>query len=198
MEMIERYRGALLGLAVGDALGMPLERLPPGTFKPVHDMIGRPANGLLPGEWTDDTALTLCLADSLIACHGFDPLDQMRRYLRWYREGYMSCTGFAYGIGRTSRAALRRFEKTGDPYSGSTDPKTAGNGSLMRLPPVPLCYARNARQAVEMAAESSRTTHQAPAAMDACRYFGGLLVGALRGESKDDLLAPGYTPVPGL
>lgn len=91
LQLIERYRGCLLGLAVGDALGAPVKFRPPGSFTPVPDMMGGGAFGLKPGQWTDDTSMALCLADSLIAYRGFDPVDQLERYLRWYREGYMSC-----------------------------------------------------------------------------------------------------------
>ncbi|MDI6639039.1 MAG: ADP-ribosylglycohydrolase family protein, partial [Bacillota bacterium] len=149
------------------------------------------------GQWTDDTAMALCLADSLITCEGFDPIDQLERYLRWYHDGYLSCTGHCYGIGMTVQASLARFERVREPYCGSQDPYTAGNGSIMRLAPVPMFYAQNPREAIERSGESSRTTHQAATAIDACRYFGGLIAGALRGETKENLLSDHYSPVPG-
>ncbi|MDK2931094.1 MAG: hypothetical protein PWR07_1225 [Bacillota bacterium] len=197
MEPIERYRGCLLGLAVGDALGAPLEFNPPGSFEPIEDMIEARRFGLAAGQWTDDTAMALCLADSLITCEGFDPIDQLERYLRWYHDGYLSCTGHCYGIGMTVQASLARFERVREPYCGSQDPYTAGNGSIMRLAPVPMFYAQNPREAIERSGESSRTTHQAATAIDACRYFGGLIAGALRGETKENLLSDHYSPVPG-
>ena len=194
----DRFRGCLLGLAVGDALGTTLEFRPPGTFEPIDDMVGGGPFRLEPGQWTDDTSMALCLAESLLECGGFDAADQMQRYVRWWREGYMSSTGSCFDIGNTVSAALARFVEDGDPYAGSTDPHSAGNGSLMRLAPVPMFYAANAAEAIAMAAESSRTTHQAQEAVDACRYFAGLLVGALRGINKDTLLSAGYCPVEGL
>ena len=133
MDIRDRYRGALLGLAVGDALGTALEFKRPGTFAPITDMVGGGPFGLMPGQWTDDTSMALCLAESLIECRGFDPVDQLRCYCRWYRDGYLSSTGRCFDIGNATRTALQRFEQTGEPYPGSTDPKTAGNGSLMRL-----------------------------------------------------------------
>jgi ADP-ribosylglycohydrolase len=142
--------------------------------------------------------MALCLAESLIECRGFDPEDQIQRYVRWYREGHLSSTGTCFDIGNTVRAALRAFERTGDPFSGSTDPYSAGNGSLMRLAPIPLAYAKHPEVAIRLAGESSRTTHGAAEAVDACRYFGGLIVGALCGVGKDELLAPLFSPVPGL
>jgi ADP-ribosylglycohydrolase len=193
---VDRYRGALLGLAVGDALGAALEFRAPGTFTPIEDMVGGGALRLEPGEWTDDTAMALCLAESLVERRGFDPVDQLQRYLRWYEEGHLACKGYCNDIGNTTREALERFRRTGKPYCGSKDPMTAGNGSLMRLAPVPLLYARRPAEAIERSGESSRTTHQAPVAIDACRYFGGLIVAAVLGVSKDEMLQPLYSPVP--
>ena len=142
--------------------------------------------------------MALCLAESLVERGGFDPRDQMERYVRWWRDGHLSSNGRCFDIGATVASALRRFEETGEPYAGSTDPQSAGNGSLMRLAPVPLFYAADPRAAVERAADSSRTTHGAATAVDACRYLAGLIVGALAGAAKDELLAPRYSPVPGL
>ena len=136
----DRYRGSLLGLAVGDALGTTLEFKAPGTFEPLSEMVGGGPFKLQPGQWTDDTSMALCLAESLIECNGFNPQDQMERYRRWYREGYLSSTDTCFDIGNTVRTAIQVFEKTGEAYSGSTDPYSAGNGSIMRLAPVPLFY----------------------------------------------------------
>jgi ADP-ribosylglycohydrolase len=198
MNPNDRYRGALLGLATGDALGTTIEFSPPGSFTPVHDIVGGGPFSLPPGAWTDDTSMALCLAESLVTRKGFDPLDQMQRYVRWYRQGYLSSTGKCFDIGNTTAAALMRFEQTRNPYSGSTDPNAAGNGSLMRLAPVPLFYARTPRMAIERAADSSRTTHGAPAAIDCCRYMAGLIAGAVCGAAKDRLLSPHYEPEAGI
>jgi ADP-ribosyl-[dinitrogen reductase] hydrolase len=160
-------------------------------------MVGGGPFNLTPGQWTDDTSMALCLAESLIKCPGFDPYDQMDRYLKWYREGYLSSTGRCFDIGNTIRSALKRFEASGEPYSGSTDPYSAGNGSIMRLAPVPMFYAKTAHLAIEKSSQSSRTTHAARTAVDACRYFGGLLFGALNGLQKDELLSHQFSPVEG-
>ena len=198
MNQRERYRGCLLGLAVGDALGTTLEFCRPGSFTPITDMVGGGPFHLRPGQWTDDTSMALCLASSLTERGGFDARDQMERYVRWWREGYWSSTGHCFDIGNTTSAALGRFQRTGDPFAGSTDPHAAGNGSLMRLAPVPLFFADDAAAAIEQSAASSRTTHATPTAVDACRYFAGLLVSAVQGASKAELLAADYCPVPGL
>jgi ADP-ribosylglycohydrolase len=160
-------------------------------------MVGGGPFYLAPGQWTDDTSMALCLAESLVERQGFDPVDQLERYLRWYREGHLSSTGRCFDIGNTTRAALRRFAETREPYCGSTDPWAAGNGSLMRLAPVPLFYARRPREAIAKSGESSRTTHGAAVAVDACRYLGALLVGAVHGASKEELLSTRYSPIPG-
>ncbi len=197
MDAFDRYWGSLLGLAAGDALGTTLEFKRPGSFKPLVDMVGGGPFDLAVGQWTDDTAMALCLAESLTEIGGFDPLDQMKRYVRWYRQGYMSSTGRCFDIGNTIRTALERFEATGEPYNGLTDPYSAGNGSLMRLAPVAMFYARHPRVAIERSAQSSRTTHATPVAVAACAYFGGLLVGALNGVCKEVLLSERYAPIPG-
>ena len=194
----DRFRGCLLGLAAGDALGTTLEFETPGTFEEIDDMVGGGPFGLRPGQWTDDTSMALCLASSLIEKGGFDAIDQMRRYVRWRDEGYMSSTGSCFDIGNTIADALSRFDETGDPYAGSSDPFSAGNGSLMRFAPVPMYFAGHAVEAIAMSADSSRTTHGAQEAVNACRYFGGLLVGALNGVDKETLLSAGYCPVEGL
>ncbi|WP_301665208.1 ADP-ribosylglycohydrolase family protein [Methanoculleus frigidifontis] len=197
MNRSERYRGCLLGLAVGDALGTTLEFRPPGTFEPIDDMIGGGPFHLRPGEWTDDTSLALCLAESLIETRGFDPVDQLERYARWYTEGHLSSTGTCFDIGTTTREALCRFMASREPFPGLQSPRSAGNGSIMRLGPVPMFYAGDPARAIELAGESSRTTHALTVTVDACRYFGALIVGALAGAPKQELLAERYAPVAG-
>jgi ADP-ribosyl-[dinitrogen reductase] hydrolase len=192
----DRYRGALLGSAVGDALGTTVEFKAPGAFKPVTEMAGGGPFGLKPGQWTDDTSMALCLAESLIEKRGFDPKDQMDRYCRWWKEGYLSSTGTCFDIGITVKTALAQYLRSGEPFAGSTDPFTAGNGSLMRLAPVPLAFRQNVELAIYNAGESSRTTHAAPTTIDACRYFAGLLLGALGGRSKQELLSSFFYPGP--
>jgi len=173
-----------------------LEFRMPGSFKPIRDMIGGGPFELRPGEWTDDTSMALCLADSLISKNGFDPKDQLERYVRWYEQGYMSSNGRCFDIGNTTKLALYRFKETGESYCGSALAETAGNGSLMRLAPVPLFFAPRPEDAIFYSGESSRTTHQATAAIDACRYLGALIVGITRGAAKEDILSQRYSPIP--
>lgn len=137
----DRYRGALLGLAVGDALGATLEFKAPGSFEPLADMVGGGPFRLAPGQWTDDTSMALWLAESLTERRGLDPADPMERYPRWWLGGHLSTTGTCFDIGVTTRSALERYRATGEPYARSSDPQAAGNGSLMRLAPVALASA---------------------------------------------------------
>ncbi|CAN5262168.1 ADP-ribosylglycohydrolase family protein [soil metagenome] len=189
MEQVERYRGALLGLAAGDALGATVEFKVRDKFEPMTDIAGGGPHRLQAGQWTDDTSMALCLAESLIVCQEMDLTDQLERYVRWWREGHWSSKGYCFDIGNATSAALSNFERTGDPHSGSTDPYTAGNGSIMRLAPVPLFFASHPAAAIEKSAESSITTHGAKEAVDACRYLGTLICGAVNGASKDALLS---------
>jgi ADP-ribosyl-[dinitrogen reductase] hydrolase len=184
----ERARGCLLGLATGDAVGTTLEFRRRGSFTPIGDMVGGGPFGLQPGQWTDDTSMALCLATSLVECGGFDAADQMQRYCRWADEGYLSCTGECFDIGGTVHGALARYRRDGNPLAGSNDPRSAGNGSLMRLAPVPLYCYPDLAATEQLAAESSRTTHAAAECLDACRLFARILHRALQGLSRDEVL----------
>ena len=185
---LDRYRGALLGLAAGDALGTTIEFCPPGTFEPVTEIVGGGPFHLRAGQWTDDTSMALCLAESLIECRGFDPVDQLRRYVDWWRNGHLSCTGRCFDIGNTTKSALSAFERSGRP-SGRTAPDSAGNGSIMRLAPIPMFFANNMDAAVDFGAQSSATTHAASEATGACRYMAALIVRALLGAPKEEILS---------
>jgi ADP-ribosyl-[dinitrogen reductase] hydrolase len=188
MKQIKRYVGSLLGLAVGDALGTTLEFAAPGTFAPISEMVGGGPFNLKPGQWTDDTSLALCLAKSLIEKKGFDAIDQLERYLRWYREGYMSSTGKCFDIGTTTLRALLLYEKNHMPICKSPIDCFASNGSLMRLAPVPLFFASDIKEAIVYSGESSLTTHCAIEAFDAARFLGALIAGATNGIRKEELL----------
>jgi ADP-ribosyl-[dinitrogen reductase] hydrolase len=120
---------------------------------------------------------------------GFDPKDQMDRCCRWWKEGYLSSNGRCFDIGNTVADALRRYGQIGDPIAGSTSPRSAGNGSIMRLAPVPMFYYPDLAAAIRYSAESSRTTHGAPECIEACRLLAGIIVRALSGASKEDVLS---------
>ena len=105
---LDRQRGTLIGLAVGDTLGSAVEFQPPGTFEPVTGYRAGGPHGLGPGEWTDDTSMALALADS-IASVGWDLDDQARRYVDWCQKGKYSVNGRCFDIGVTTRGSLVRF-----------------------------------------------------------------------------------------
>lgn len=183
-----RFRGCLLGLAIGDAIGTTVEFAPHGSFPPVTDMVGGGPFRLAPGQWTDDTSMALCLAASLLEKQGFDPVDQMERYCAWRERGYFSSTGRCFDIGSTIAGALRLYRASGEAMAGSTDPQSAGNGCIMRLAPVPMFYFPDRIAVVRFAGESARTTHGAEECIDACRLLAGMICRALAGEPKEAVL----------
>jgi ADP-ribosyl-[dinitrogen reductase] hydrolase len=188
LHAIDRSRGCLLGLAIGDAVGTTVEFKTRGSFAPLTDMQGGGPFALNAGEWTDDTSMALCLAHSLIFKRGFDAIDQMNRYCNWYQHGYMSSNGRCFDIGITVRGALERYLKTQEPFAGSTAADTAGNGSLMRLAPIAIFYRNQPNDMGHWAAESSRTTHATQACLEACRLFATVLACAISGADKHTVL----------
>ena len=177
----DRARGALLGLAVGDALGTTLEFAMRDSLPTHTEMTGGGPYGLEPGLWTDDTSLALALGDSLVACRGFDATDLIDRFVAWWRRGDYSSTGVGFGIGETTACALRRFEASRDPFAGSTLESEAGNGSLMRLAPVALLALDDAARADDVARAQSRVTHGASQAVEACAFLVQILREAVLG-----------------
>lgn len=189
-EIENRAIGALLGLAVGDAIGTTLEFRPRDSYEPLTDMVGGGPFSLESGQWTDDTSMALCVADSLIEKGGLDQTDMMERFIRWWEHGENSPTGTCFDIGNATRQALSKFKTTGDPVAGSTHPRSAGNGSIMRLAPVAIFFHRSAEDAATAARAQSVTTHGEPASVDAAAFLAELLVEAISGVGKDELLAP--------
>jgi len=183
----DRAAGAFLGLAVGDALGTTLEFTPREACPHHTEMTGGGPFRLPPGAWTDDTAMAVAMARSMAARGAFDARDVMDSFIAWYRRGEHSCTGTCFDIGNVTRDALSRYEHTGDPLAGDTHEHRAGNGSLMRLAPAAIATFGDPRTAEEVARLSSRTTHGAPQALDACALFAALLQDAIAGN---DPLAP--------
>jgi ADP-ribosylglycohydrolase len=195
----DRQRGMLLGLAVGDALGAAVEFHPLGTFPEVTSFRGGGPHGLKPGEWTDDTSMALALANS-IAEAGWDLHDQARRYVAWWRRGLYSVNDFCFDIGVTTQSALRRFEQTGDARtSGDPSEHASGNGSIMRLAPVPIRYAHlfpdHLEELIRRAIESSLTTHASPQCLSACSYLTVVLCGLVHGTPRAEVLRPDWEPL---
>jgi len=197
MDQRERHRGCLLGLAAGDAVGTTVEFRSRGSFAPVIDMVGGGPFRLEAGQWTDDTSMALCLATSLAECDGFDPHDQMSRYVRWAEEGYLSSTGRCFDIGRTVATALQSFRHHGNPFAGPRDERSAGNGCIMRLAPIPMRWFTDLDVAERFAGESSRTTHGAQECIDACRLLARITCRALDGRTKSEVLLDDATSFAG-
>lgn len=192
----DRCRGMFLGLAVGDALGAAVEFKPPGTFPEVVGYRGGGPHRLGPGEWTDDTSMALALADS-IAIAGWDLDDQAGRYLSWWRRGEYSVNGTCFDIGMTVAAALGRFEESCDSRSsGNRSDHASGNGSIMRLAPVPIAhrglFPGRVEELARLAAESSLPTHASPACLASCAYLAVVLAALADGRSREEVLSPGW------
>lgn len=185
--MEDKVKGALIGLACGDAVGTTLEFELRGTFEPITDMVGGGPFKLDVGQWTDDTSMALCLAHSLAYQRKFDPVDQMNRYCNWYQYGYMSSNGDCFDIGNTVSTALRKYLETKDPFSGSIDEYSSGNGSIMRLAPIPIFYHQDYEACIKYAGESSRTTHGSAECIDSCKLLSSLIFNAFHAKNKLDI-----------
>ena len=185
----ERYLGTLLGLALGDALGAPTQYRRPGTFTPVADLLGGGPFKLPRGGWSDDTAMALCLAESLLEREAFDPVDQVERYRRWQREGHLSCTGECVGITAGTARALAQAGWRQQPFSGSHDPARLDPEPLSRVAPAVLFAFAAPQEAVRLASEAARTTCQVSAVLAACADLARALLAALSGAPKSRILA---------
>jgi ADP-ribosyl-[dinitrogen reductase] hydrolase len=193
MKKQSRIRGCLIGLACGDAVGTAVEFSCRGTFPPVTDMVGGGVFGLKAGEWTDDTSMALCIAESLIKNEGrFSARDIMDNFVKWRDEGQLSSTGKCFDIGGTVQRALNEYKRTGNPFSGSTDQKSAGNGCLMRLAPIPMAYHNHMGDAIGAAELSSMLTHGPEECVQASGLFAAMLWGAINGASKEAILSCQY------
>jgi ADP-ribosyl-[dinitrogen reductase] hydrolase len=190
----ERYVGTLFGLAVGDALAAATQFRRPGTFSPVGDMLGGGPFDLPRGAWSDDTAMALCLAESLLERDGFDARDQVQRYSRWQQNGYMTSTGQCVGItASTARSLALAQWRRGMVFPGSHDPEQLDPEPLSRIAAVALFYFASLEATLQQSVDSSRITCQAPAVLEACRKLGRALNCALAGQSKAKILAEAGT-----
>ena len=180
----DRALGAFIGLAVGDALGTTIEFQSRDSYPRVTDMVGGGPFNLKPGEWTDDTSMALCLADSLIANKGsLDPNDLADRFVRWWKVGENSVNGRCFDIGNATRAALASFSKTGV-RRGDDAPSSAGNGGIMRLAPAVLAAHDDINRAVALARAQSEVTHAAPECLDAAELLARVLFSGIAGGGR--------------
>src|ERR1700676_1333753 len=197
--MTNHLRGALIGLAVGDALGAAVEFSSPGSFAPVTGYRSGGPHGLKAGEWTDDTSMALALADSM-ASAGWDLNDQARRYVQWWKTGKYSVNGRCFDIGITTRSALSRFVAHKNALaSGDASERASGNGSIMRLAPVPIGHADLYPDKLDelswLADESSLPTHASEQCRSACRCLATVLAALMRGEDRAAVLSPDWKPL---
>ncbi len=184
-----RYLGALLGLATGDAVGVATQYRRPGRFSAVGDMLGGGPFDLPRGAWSDDTAMALCVAESLLEREGFEAADQVERLRRWQQQGHLSATDQCVGITAGTARALARAQWRRQAFSGSHDPEALDPETLSRVTPVVLYYFADRAQAIEKSAEAARLTCQAPAVLEACRALAAALHAALGGATRREIVA---------
>jgi len=191
----DRAVGALVGLAVGDALGTTLEFSRRDTLPRQTEITGGGPFRLEPGQWTDDTSMALALADGLLAVGQYDPAATMDRYVSWWKDGAFSSNGTCFDIGNTTRSALDMYIQLQRAEIGSRASDMAGNGSIMRLAPAVLFALPDAEAAHAVAVRQSRTTHGAPECLEACELMARTMTGLILGE--DRTLDPAHYSTPG-
>lgn len=185
--MKNKIIGSLIGLAVGDAMGAPLEfRIP--SFEAIQGYVEGGIHHISIGEWTDDTSMALALAQSLINQKGFNPHDIYKNYLDWYDNGEFCTRDKAFDIGNTIARSLALYKRSNNPYSGLEGNSNSGNGSLMRLAPIPLVFHKNIQVAIDYADKSSQMTHKSKIAIDACKLYTQMIIHALHGQNKHTIL----------
>ena len=187
-QALDRSKGCLLGLAIGDAVGTTLEFLPRDR-EAVMDMVGGGPFKLNPGEWTDDTSMALCLADTYLERSDFDFYDYAERLCRWYKNGENSHNGKCFDIGNATRTALEGRLTQGRDWYGNDDPSTAGNGTIIRLAPTAIYRRHSLSATLRESAAQSRVTHKAAEAVNCCELLGAQLHLALNGADKEETLS---------
>lgn len=187
----KQAEGGLLGLLVGDAVGVPYEFHEPEEL-PFPERIGMfPPSGFLrsyshvpPGTWSDDGAQALCLLDSLLACRGWSAEDFAGRLLAWYRKGYLAVDGIVFDVGIQTGAALDRISSGIPPLmAGLEGERNNGNGSLMRTLPVVLFYDGDDTSLVNLIHQQSRLTHAHPRSQMCCALYAIWARNEMRGTS---------------
>lgn len=167
---VSKFEGCLLGLAIGDALGMPFEGWRPAWIRSklggrVQDMLPCPDRNLGKGQWTDDTKMALHLCRSIIRKKGkFDPADAAASYVEWFESGDLR------GIGRATLESIMRLRQ-GKPWSesGKTGEFAAGNGSAMRAAPIGLLNCMDMEALKRNSRDDAVITHNNPEAVAGSR-----------------------------
>jgi ADP-ribosyl-[dinitrogen reductase] hydrolase len=186
----ERFQGALMGLAVGDALAAHTQFRKPGSFANVGDLLGGGPFDLPRGAWSDETAMALLLAESLLECGEFDALDQVRRFGLWQRQGHGSATGQCVGITASVARALATATYKQKPFAGSHDPEHLEKDPLPRITALVMFHLVDVSSAVSRSVEAARITVQAPLALECVRLLAAMLHQSLSGRDKAEILRP--------
>lgn len=194
-RLTDRYRGLLLGLALGDALGMPVQHRRRGTFSPIGDLLGGGPFDLPRGAWTDDTAQVLCLAESLVECGHLDLHDLHVRWSLWQREGHLSSTGQCMGISAAMARVLLAGQSSGALAEIATQAARAEREPLVRTGVAVAWTHPDLLVGVRLAQQAVLLTHPSTLAVDCAAAYAVLVAGALRGVAAADLLAPDYVPL---
>lgn len=191
----DRARGAMLGLATGEAIGVTHAGRERGPYQ-LDDMVGCGHLGLEPGQWAGDTAMALALSESLANRHRFDERDFIERLKEWRDDGEYSCTGMCVGLGATTAAALKRYDWSDDPVAGESHADDLSNGSLARLAPVAIRYWKRSFERRDVAERQSRVTHGGPFAVAACLAYADITADAIASQPRKVVLGPREVPVP--
>lgn len=173
-----RFRGALLGLALGEALAAPAQLARPGSFAPIRDLIGGGPFDLAPGSWTDDTAMALLLGHSVLECRGCDPSDQLTRFRRWQRDGEGSLSGECLGITASVSRALVDGEASSDLRDGAD--------ALVRVAPLVLWHYADEQALIKDLEPMMRLTCRESSTLDTLTEFASMMHGAIRGKPLKD------------
>ncbi|MFI4888993.1 MAG: ADP-ribosylglycohydrolase family protein [Steroidobacterales bacterium] len=174
----ERYHGSMLGLACGDAIGATLQFRTNGQFAPIADMTGGGHWQLQPGAWTDDTAMALCLADSLLETQDCVPADQLQRYRRWQQEGHLSSTGQCIGITAGVAGALAK----------SAVPPQPSAQALSRAGVIALFSASTPERVFTWTISAVEVTDRTAEVLSACQCHAACVLAAIRGATLPGLL----------
>ncbi|QKJ85723.1 ADP-ribosylglycohydrolase [Paramixta manurensis] len=194
-KAMDKAKGALVGLAIGDAVGTTLEFLPRDKAY-VNDMVGGGPFNLQPGEWTDDTSMALCLAETYLESGRMSTPLFRRKLVRWYKQGENSSNGVCFDIGNTTCHALHEFLAKGDAWYGNTGAETAGNAGIIRQAPVSIFRRKSFYRTFRESKSQSMATHCAAESMSSCQYLGLLLHYLLNGYTKEETFSPHVFPSP--
>jgi len=190
MILEDGFAGVLVGLAVGDALGGPVEEIPnhPSRVpRPISDMVVGGYLRLLPGQVTDDTEMALCIAQSIAEKKDFDPADIAQRFIHWFDTNPL-------GVGGTTRRAIKRL-KEGYAWHEAAQidycKNSLGNGSVMRCAPIAMYDALHSNELVLHSKDQGIITHPNPECVGSTIFLNTILASLLQGNKKDEAYKKG-------